>query len=171
MIIRQAEKSDARALSELAIATYSAAFGQSFSPDDLDAHLRENLSEECFERFLGEDVFLLAAIEERVVGFVQFGAVTMPVEAASRTDRELRRLYVHADVQGRGIGTALMTAALAHPQLAGARSIYLDVWERNEGAQRFYRRYGFAAIGTRAFAVASGAATDRDVIMVRRRSP
>ncbi len=137
---------------------------------DLAAHLRENLSEACFEKFLDEDVFLLAAIENRVVGYVQFGAVNMPVETASGADRELRRLYVHSDFQGRGVGTSLMKAALDHPQLTGAHNIYLDVWERNDGAQRFYRRYGFEAIGARDFAVASGAATDRDVIMVRRSS-
>jgi ribosomal protein S18 acetylase RimI-like enzyme len=171
MIIRTAGRSDARALSELAIATYSDAFGHSFSAADLAAHLRENLSEACFERFLDADVFLLAAVDDRVVGYVQFGAASLPVGTASKTDQELRRLYVHTDFQGQGIGTSLIAAALDHPQLKGARNIYLDVWERNDGAQGFYRRYGFEAIGARDFAVASGAATDRDVIMVRRSSP
>jgi ribosomal protein S18 acetylase RimI-like enzyme len=168
MIIRQAERSDARALSELAIATYADAFSHSLSAADLAAHLRENLAEACVERFIAADVVLLAAIEDRVVGYVQFGDVSMPIDGASGADRELRRLYVQGDHQGKGIGTALMTAALDHPRLEGARDIYLDVWERNRGAQRFYERFGFEAIGARDFTVASGAAMDRDVVMVRR---
>jgi ribosomal protein S18 acetylase RimI-like enzyme len=168
MIIRQAERSDARTLSELAIATYADAFSHSLSAADLAVHLRENLAEASVEKFIAEDVVLLAAIEGRVVGYVQFGDITLPVESASGADRELRRLYVRGDYQGRGIGTALMKAALDHPRLKGARDIYLDVWERNHGAQRFYERFGFEAIGARDFTVASGAAMDRDVVMMRR---
>jgi len=43
-----------------------------------------------------------------------------------------------------------------------------DVWEHNHGAQRFYRRYGFEVVGTRAFEVESGAATSLDLVMMRR---
>jgi ribosomal protein S18 acetylase RimI-like enzyme len=61
-----------------------------------------------------------------------------------------------------------MQAALADPQLEHASTIYLDVWEHNPGALRFYRRHGFEVISTRTFAVESGAATSLDLIMARR---
>ena len=60
-----------------------------------------------------------------------------------------------------------MQAALAHPILANARLIALDVWMQNEGAQRFYRRHAFEPVGTRTFTVASGPETTPDIIMVR----
>ncbi len=60
------------------------------------------------------------------------------------------------------------TAALDHPLLKDAAEVYLDVWEHNPGAQRFYRRYGFEVITTRRFEVASGAPTSLDLVMVRR---
>ena len=84
---------------------------------------------------------------------------------------ELRRLYVHPEFQNQGYGTALMDAALSHPGLNRAPSIFLDVWEHNHGAQRFYRRYGFEAIGTRTFEVESGTAASLDLVMVRRAAP
>lgn len=80
---------------------------------------------------------------------------------------ELRRLYVHPDFQRRDIGSALMSTALAHPILATARLIALDVSVQNEAAERFYRRFGFEPAGTRTFTVASGAETTPDIIMVR----
>lgn len=40
-----------------------------------------------------------------------------------------------------------MEAALEHPRLKEAENVFLDVWEHNHGAQRFYRRYRFAVIG------------------------
>ena len=42
--------------------------------------------------------------------------------------------------------------------------IFLDVWEHNPGARRFYERYGFVVVGDRSFAVASGAETSLDLI-------
>ena len=61
-----------------------------------------------------------------------------------------------------------MDAALNDPRLHGATNIYLDVWEHNHGAQRFYKRYGFEKVGERSFHVESGEETDVDFIMVRR---
>ncbi|MGH6927047.1 MAG: GNAT family N-acetyltransferase [Dongiaceae bacterium] len=167
MIIRAAAKGDAKALSDLATATYQEAFGLSLSAGDLAAYLSANLSEACFETFMDEDVNLIAEMDDRVVGYVQFGAVSVPVETVS-ADREVRRLYVHPEFQGRGVGKRLLDAALEHPQLKTAGSIYLDVWERNHGALRLYRRYGFEVIGAHRFEVQSGAPTDLDLIMLRR---
>lgn len=169
-IIRRATRGDGRALSELAIAAYTTAFGHSLSAADLAAELDASVSAACFERYLDDDTILLAEIADLAVGYVQFGAVSIPVEAASVADQELRRLYVHPAYQRRGIGTRLMDAAFAHPQLRRACSVYLDVWERNHDALRFYRRYGFEVTGSHRFAVESGAPTDLDLILVRRSS-
>ena len=166
LVIRNAQKSDVAALSELAITTYTDAFGHTFSDADLTAHVQKHLSPRNFARIIDEDVVLLAAIGNRLIGYVQFGAVHPA--SAPNTEQELRRLYVHRDFQHAGYGTMLMEAALRHPQLHGAASISLDVWEHNHGAQQFYRRYGFEVISTRVFAVESGAATSLDLVMVRR---
>jgi len=168
MIIRWAARTDAGALSDLAAETYSAAFGHSFNADDLAAEVQANLTEACFERYIDEDIVLIGEADARVVGYVQFGAGGTLAEAASASDREVRRIYVHPDCQRQGIGTRLMDAAFSHPELKCARDVYLDVWERNHGALSFYTRYGFDVIGARRFDVASGAATDPDLIMVRR---
>lgn len=171
MVIRTAENSDVRALSLLAIETYCDAFGHTFSSADLTAHLEKNLSPECFLRILNDDTVLVAAEEDRLVGYVQFGAVKPIVTETQGGDHELRRLYVHHSHQNQEIGTRLMEAALGHPRMKNAENIYLDVWEHNHGAQRFYRRYGFEVIGTRSFDVESGAETSLDLIMIRRSSP
>ena len=61
-----------------------------------------------------------------------------------------------------------MDAALAHPRMAGADVFYLEVWEGNLDAQRFYKRHGFEIVGEREFFVASGAKTGNELIMARR---
>jgi len=118
---------------------------------------------------MAEDVFLLAEAAGRLIGFVQFGPLRIAIAAASHGDQELRRIYVLAEFQNRGIGRRLMDAALGHPQLK-AGDIYLDVWEKNDKARRLYESYGFAMIGAHGLATASGIAHDQDLIMVRRQS-
>ena len=159
-IIRQAETRDAASLSRLAIETYRESFGHTFSADDLSAHLRAKLSPDRFARYIDEDIILVAEVDETLVGYIQFGD--------SDAGQELRRLYVASPFQNQKHGSRLMEAALRHPRLANAAFITLDVWEHNQGARRFYERYGFEVIGTRAFTVESGAATDLDFVMARR---
>lgn len=168
MIVRQADRRDARGWSDLAIRTYCESFGGSFSDADLAEILARTLSPDRFAEYLEEDVILLAEADQRLVGFIQFGPATSLDLKASDADRELRQLYVLSDYQDRGHGKSLMDAALAHPGLRDAGNIYLDVWERNHGARRFYERYGFEVIGERRLEVVSGAETDFDLIMVRR---
>lgn len=163
--LRTAGVSDAEVISAFAIDAYRVAFGHSFSAEDLRSHVDSQLAPKAFVRILARDVVLVAEVSGRLVGFAQFGAADPGTEP--RVDAELRRLYVHPACQRQGIGGRVMAAALAHPLLAGARSISLDVWDQNHGAQRFYRRHGFVAVATRKFTVASGAETTPDVVMVR----
>ena len=138
------------------------------SADDLSAHVMRALSPSAVSTMLETDVVLVADVSSQLIGFVQFGPVRESPSPGAHA--ELRRLYVQDTFQSQGIGSRLMNAALAHPVLAEAETVSLDVWEQNEGAQRFYSRYGFRPAGTRPFTVASGAETTLDIIMVRIRS-
>lgn len=144
------------------------------SAGDLRAHLEKNLAAKNFARMLEQDTILVVEIDGRMVGFVQFGKCdpstklgTSFEQADSETDQELQRLYVLREFQNRKIGAQLMEAALNHPRMKNASRIFLDVWEHNLGAQRFYQRFGFQVIGERKFEVESGAETSADLIMVR----
>ena len=72
-----------------------------------------------------------------------------------------------ADWQGRGIGGALIDAALAHPRIPAGATVLLTVWEDNARAQAFYRRHGFATVGTCVLMLANGPADGRELIMAR----
>lgn len=168
ILLRPAVLEDVPALTDLAVTTYVAAFGHSFTPEDLAAHLAQNLAPANIARFVAEDVVLVAEAGGRLVGFVQFGTAGSEYAPENSDDQELRRLYVLGEYQNRGAGARLMEAAITHPQMRAAPAVYLDVWEHNHGAQRFYRRYGFEVIGTHRFEVESDAETSLDLIMVRR---
>ena len=67
----------------------------------------------------------------------------------------------------RGWGRKLVEAALAHPRLAHADRIYLQVWERNEPAIRLYESVGFDVVGTTSFTIGGTAAEDLVMMLDR----
>ena len=61
--------------------------------------------------------------------------------------QDMRTLYVDdlcvdESARGKGIGTALMDAAVAFARAKSCHNVDLNVWEFNEGARAFYERYG-----------------------------
>lgn len=171
--LREANLSDAEALSALAQETYASAFGHTMPAESLVAYLELNLSRKRVRAMLQEDTFLLAVSEQDLIGFVQFGSVTLdgnlftvPTEITS-DDAQIRRLYVLAAQQNLGLGTRLMEAALSHLRMKDSPTIYLDVWGKNSGAQRFYARYSFKKVGEVPFYLPSGERTGSDDILAR----
>jgi len=72
-------------------------------------------------------------------------------------------------LQGKGLGTHLMQAAMDWLLRNGPRALWLGVWSGNPGAQRFYARYGFRQAGEYQFAV--GQTRDRELIFTRPAAP
>jgi GNAT superfamily N-acetyltransferase len=61
---------------------------------------------------------------------------------AALTEDLLGHIYVRPDVQGRGIGGALLAKAKA----VRPRGFDLWVFQQNEGARRFYERHGLTCV-------------------------
>jgi ribosomal-protein-alanine N-acetyltransferase len=64
-------------------------------------------------------------------------------------EAELLTIAVHPDVQGQGIGGALVAGFLAQAAARGARRAFLEVAEDNAAARALYARAGFVAVGRR----------------------
>ena len=85
------------------------------------------------DRMREHDEIWVAEDEGRLVGF-------LAVEHSRTLETEmLERLYVDPEEQGRGIGTVLLDEA---KQLR-PDGLHLWVFQKNEGARRFYERNGF----------------------------
>ena len=62
---------------------------------------------------------------------------------------ELANIAVRRDLQGRGIGSGLLSRMLEVAEDSGVRSLYLEVRESNGRAREMYARRGFHEIGVR----------------------
>ena len=56
----------------------------------------------------------------------------------------LEDLFVSDDARGKGVGAALVEAALERARVRGCRRIELDTSESNQSALRLYERFGFS---------------------------
>jgi ribosomal protein S18 acetylase RimI-like enzyme len=156
--MRTAKTADLAALSALARETYAAAFGHSMSAEDLATQLRDTRSESYFQAALQTDAILLACVEGTLVGYLHLRG------QPQNGDVEIHAFYVAPAMQGQGVGTTLLEIAAAHPRIADARHITLDVWEENPRAIALYQRHGFTIVGKRDFTV-GGRVLGTDLVM------
>jgi ribosomal protein S18 acetylase RimI-like enzyme len=160
---RDAKSEDAPALTAFARASWLATFGHlPYPPADLAAYLKKNYGVEIQRAEIADPEvrYRLALCDGALVGYCMMGVLAMPVD--DPRGLELHRLYVDESVKGAGVAAALMEDCIAWARGKNASALYLSVWENNERAQRFYRRFGFEDLGEWDFMV--GDTADRDLI-------
>ncbi|AEA23177.1 GNAT family N-acetyltransferase [Pseudonocardia benzenivorans] len=91
------------------------------------------------------DDVLVAEVDGAVAGYVALGD-TLPIPA-HRHVREIRGLAVDPGLGRRGVGRALVLAAVDRAARAGAVKVGLRVLGPNTGARRLYARCGFGIEG------------------------
>ena len=74
------------------------------------------------------------------------GMAALALERWNRRAR-LEHLYVTAGARGRGVGRALVEAAVGAAEALGARGVWVETQTTNVGAVRFYEGAGFRWCG------------------------
>jgi ribosomal protein S18 acetylase RimI-like enzyme len=148
MIMRPATPADAPALSRLATDSFVAAFGHLYLPEDLSAFLEEYRSVERYRADLSDPAkrVQVAEVDGKLAAYclIMFGEhFEERPEPRPKEPVFLSQLYCAPDMNGRGLGAALIEWAIAEARHRGADAIQLSVFSENFGAQRFYKRYGF----------------------------
>ena len=151
LILRPATEADVPALAELARASFVAAFGHLYKPEDAAAFLAEYRTPEAYLAHMADPATLiqLAEIDGRLAAYCLIvrgeGHDEQP-EPRPRRPVFLSQLYADPAMTGRGVGAALIEWAIAESRAWGADAIQLSVFSENFGAQRFYHRYGFGTV-------------------------
>ena len=99
---------------------------------------------------------LVARLDEQPEG--RIAGHLLLVDRATPGEAELKSMAVHPDLQGRGIGAALVEAARALLTAAGVRVLLVATAAASSANLRFYQRRGFRmlAIERDAFTTATG---------------
>lgn len=149
MNLRPALAADADALATLGRDSFMAKFGAMYRPEDAQAFLATAHTPEVVAHQIADPGYrvMLAERDGALIGFCKLVlACGWPDYARGERAIELKQLYTAPGATGGGIGAALMEWGLAEAKAAGADEVQLSVWSGNDGAQRFYRRYGFEKV-------------------------
>jgi len=171
LFIRRASRDDVEILVELGIRTFRDSFGPDNDPQDLEAYLAAAFTPTQIASELADPTvtFLLAYAAEKPIGYAKLKTGKVPECVHGFKPVELVRLYVQKGVIGKGYGAALMAACIEEARQSGYETLWLGVWERNEHAQNFYRKWDFSEVGSKEFVV--GKDVQKDRIMERRLKP
>ena len=132
--VRRAELSEVDAVRQIGLTTWPVAYAGLASEEFIADGLAQWWSPEVIEHVIRNGITLVAAEGDELVGMASLG-------------REgdfwvMWKLYVLPDHQGKGVGKALLEAAIAAlPD--GTTELRLDVLVTNEKAIGFYRAHGF----------------------------
>ena len=165
--IRIASIADAALLAQLGVQTFREAFGRFIPPADLEAYLGATYSpaRQMDELTNPSKILLIIESEGLAVGYAMLHAREAPPVAATENAIELARLYLLHDAIGHGLGAALMSKCIEESRRRAHQAIWLQVWERNERAIAFYKKWGFEAVGIGYKEL--GDTTGTDLIMAR----
>ena len=181
LVCRIATPEDAAELAAFGAESFVDAYGYSLRPGDLALHVTRTYSEELQRRELTDssawtvlvercstgDSSDRAAAAKELVGAALLRIKRPPADPAPELEWvEIARFYVARLYWRTGVSTELMMATLRSIRERGQAMVWLQTWERAEQALRFYRKWGFLAIGETSFL--AGTQIQRDLVLARR---
>lgn len=157
-------------LAELAALTFPLACPTHVPEVAVQAFIDEHLRVENFAHYVeapGYTVTVVADDDDHLVAYALCvdGTQVDPIAAESvrlRPTRGISKFYLHPDLHGSGVATALLQHLIADAARDQIRSLWLATNKGNVRARRFYQRHGFAIVGGRTFLV-GGVENDDDV--------
>ncbi|HJS19239.1 MAG TPA: GNAT family N-acetyltransferase [Anaerolineales bacterium] len=155
MNVRYGTTNDAGLLSELGAKTFYDTFAKDNTPENIAAHLKKSFSAEIQLKELSQPdvIFLIAEAGGKPVGYAQLIMNSKDDVIKRKRPLEIRRIYALQEYLGQGVGKILMQAVLSEARLRNCDCVWLGVWEKNQRAIDFYKRWGFREVGTHIFSV------------------
>ena len=165
MIIRHGTIDDAKTLAGFGEKAFYDSFATANTEENIRLYLRRTYSPEIqlSELTNPEIVFLIAEIENEIVGYVKINLNSRDGSVQGSQTIEIERIYAAKEYIGQGVGRSLMQASIQEAKKRGCDSLWLGVWEKNPRAIDFYRKWGFKEVGTHIFML--GTDPQRDFIM------
>jgi len=165
MTIRPLLPSEAPALTALAARLFRATYAGLIPEGPLEAHVAEAFTPaaQAAELAAPGAAVLVAEARGELVAYAQLRPAPCPVPGTATL--EVARFYLDAAHHGTGLATRLMAACAAWGRARGHAGIWLQAWEENPRALRFYAKEGFQDQGATTFAV--GELVYRDRVLAR----
>lgn len=161
-VLQEVKIKDIKVLRALSIQTFSEKFSDNNEQDNLNNYLKKSFSEEQLSAELNNtnSFFYFLKLEDVIVGYLKLNKGDAQNELLDTNSIELERIYILKNYQRKRLGHFLMNFAIEWAENQKAIFIWLGVWEKNEAAIKFYKRYDFVVFSTHDFVVGNDRQTD-----------
>lgn len=137
--IRLADEEDINTIGYLAQQIWPRAYNEILSSNQLEYMLKLIYSPAALKEQMNlHHQFIVAELNEDAVGFASYS----PIE---KDTYKLHKLYVLPELQGKGLGRALLDFVAEEVIAKGATTLRLNMNRKNK-ARQFYEKYGFEII-------------------------
>lgn len=162
IIIKPATVADAELIADLSHRTFYDTFVDTNTNEDMELFLNEQFSKEQLikEVGVGHNYFFLAYADNEISGYVKMVETIGHTAFEDKPTIEIARLYATKEMIGKGVGKALMEYCIAFAKQLNKEFIWLGVWEKNERAILFYKKFGFEKFGEHPFLLGNDLQTD-----------
>src|SRR5687768_13281611 len=132
MKIRYGTIDDAAMLADLGAKTFYDTYASDNTAENISAYIGKSFSTEIQSNELADTniIFLIAELENRPVGYAKLKLDSRDESIRGTKQIEIERIYSMVEYIGKGIGKALMQAAIDDAKQRGCNSIWLGVWEK-----------------------------------------
>ncbi|AMO70771.1 GNAT family N-acetyltransferase [Sphingorhabdus sp. M41] len=156
--LRPACPQDVEALAKLGKATFTSAFGNLYSSNDLASFLEQTHSEARITANIADadTIYRLAEDEASgaLVGYCKISTkIGLDYDPGKASAIELSQLYLDNSQFGTGLAGQFMDWVISQARERHCGEIILSVYAENFRAQSFYHRYGFEHIADTIFMV------------------
>lgn len=160
-----ADYADAQELSLIAEKIFRDTFSVFNTKEDMDEYCKKSYSKEIQQNELADKskCTFLCKSDNKIIGYAQINWNNRFDGIQDKSQAEIQRFYILKDWHGAGIAQNLMNTILDSIRQQNIKHVWLGVWEKNERAKRFYKRFGFTEIGEHIFFLGKDA--QRDVIL------
>lgn len=152
--LRPCTEQDVNALALVGAATFLETFAGVLDGQAVIAHCGQAHDPDRYRQLfqLGCRIWIAEVEPGRApVGYVVVGPCLLPIARPGELD--VKRIYVMQRWHGKGVGAALMQAAIDYARSDGQERLIVGVYVGNARAQAFYAAKGFEQFSQRTFSV------------------
>jgi diamine N-acetyltransferase len=160
--IRVASVDDIEAIISLGIRTFRDTFDEVNTAENMMLYLNSTFTQRRIAEEITEpgSTFFLAEQDSEIIGYARVRQTEKPDGVGDGKAIEIERLYADKKFLGKRVGYLLMSECLQYARDNNADWVWLGVWEHNDRAIGFYKRWGFEKFSDHVFMLGNDAQTD-----------